>query len=571
MLKQLLKYKWYIAIILVLIIVEPTINSTLNFWLQRLFNSAAPGTDKLLILRLLTTGFLLWMLKRVVCFSTGVIKTRFICNAKQDIKHKMFVNLLGINTSNLSEIASSGEYISIFTNDITILENRFYNQIVSLISGVFSIAILGSSFFALNAKLATAILGFGIVSMFVPVAFSKSLNEKNLIYSDNISKFTQRMKEYMVAYPTIKNYSIEQVIAKKFSAINQESEETKFEADYSLTLANNVGQLLSWFMQFIGVGFGLMLVVKGEIMVGTVIAAQSFASDLALPLQNIIININSIRSVKEIVRKIENLSGDSAERFATKDRRRKDANEIEKKNDLLVYDRGDIIFDDLCLQIGDNPIINHFSFNFENGKKYLVVGLNGSGKSTLFKTLKKWYHSCTGSIKINDCDISNLSSQEISHVISYLNENVSLFSGSVKENISLFRDFTPEVFEKAVANAQVKLDFDRQINDEGRNISSGEQRRIEIARSLIESAKVLIFDEVVSTLDIETAYEIEKMALDFSDKTVIFISHNFSGKLIRKYDEILVMDKGHLMAHGTYDELIKDCEYFKRISEIKFG
>lgn len=74
------------------------------------------------------------------------------------------------------------------------------------------------------------------------------------------------------------------------------------------------------------------------------------------------------------------------------------------------------------------------------------------------------------------------------------------------------------------------LDLNRIANDEGRNISSGEQRRIEIARSLLHSAQVLIFDEVVSTPDIETAYEIEKIALDFSDKSVVFISDNFSGK-----------------------------------------
>ena len=113
--------------------------------------------------------------------------------------------------------------------------------------------------------------------------------------------------------------------------------------------------------------------------------------------------------------------------------------------------------------------------------------------------------------------------------------------------------------------------MNRMVNDEGKNISSGEQRRIEIARSLLHSAKVLIFDEVVSTLDIETAYGIEKLALGFEDKTVVFISHNFSGKLIREYDEILVMESGRLLAHGNYDELIKSCDYFRRICEIKFG
>lgn len=564
MLKQLLKQKWYILIIFILIIAEPSLNSVLNFWLQRLFDAAAPGVEKMHILRMLTVGFLLWILKRVVNFASGLLKTRFICNAKQEVKHMLFTNLLGLDTSNISRIAASGEYISLFTNDITILETRFFNQIVSLISNVFSIAILGASFLALNKKLAIAILLFGIITMFVPAAFSKELNAKNLLYSECMSRFTQRMKEYIVAYPTMKNYAIEKAVVGKFDDLNSDTEEARFEADYALSLANNVGSLLSWFMQFIGVGFGLVLVVSGEIMIGTVVAAQSFASDLANPLQNIIFNINSIKSVKEIVGKIERLSSDTL----------KTDSALIKSTETTPSKREggfEISFDRFGLAIGDKKIIDSFSFTFEEGKKYLVVGLNGSGKSTLFKALKKWYKATSGRILFDGKDVAELKNSDLSKAVSYLNEDVSLFSGTVRDNISLYRQYDEQKFLQAVCEAQVKLNLEREIGDEGNNISSGEQRRIEIARSLLESANVLIFDEVVSTLDIESAYEIEKMALNFNDKTIIFISHNFSGKLINEYDEILVIENGRLLDHGPYEELLSSCAYFKRICEIKFG
>lgn len=571
MIKMLLKYKWYIALIIALMIIEPSINSALNFWLQKIFNSATPGADKLVVFRFLTTGFLLWMLKRIVTFTSSVLKNRFICNAKQDVKHKIFVKLLKLDTANISETTSSGEYISVFTNDIALIEQRFFNQVLGLCGGVFSLIILGASFIALNAKLATAIIGFGVITMFVPLAFSKMLNERNLTYSSHVSKLTQKLKEYFVAYPTIKNYSIEEVIVKKFDEKNQETEDAKFEADYALSLANNVGMLLSWFMQFIGVGLGIMLVIKGEILIGTVIASQSFASDLAQPLQDIIINFNSIRSVKDIVIKIETL----ALEYESEDANTKKAYEKAKPIDSQSEDNSvaecDIRFENLELQIGGKKIIDHFTFDFQSGKKYLVVGLNGSGKSSIFKALKKWFRTCSGFIYVNDRNIADMSSEEKSKTVSYLNENVSLFSGSIRDNISLFRTYTQENFDKAIQDAHIELDLDREIVDEGRNVSSGEQRRIEIARSLIESVRVLIFDEVVSTLDIETAYEIEKLALGFDEKTVIFISHNFSGKLIKEYDEILVMENGTLLSHGTYDELINNCEYFRRICDIKFG
>lgn len=532
MMKLILKYKCYLFFILILMVVEPSINSVLNFWLQKLFNSAVPGADKIYIMRMLTTGFLFWILKRLINFFNSVLKARYICNTKQELKHQLFTKLFLSDTSNILKTVASGDYISIFTNDISLIEQRFFSQIISLISGIFSILILGSSFIALNAKLALSIFIVGIVAALIPIIFSKELNRRNLLYSNMISKFTQNIKEYFTAYSTIKNYSIEQCIIQKFNSNNRDVEDSKFESDYVLALANNIGSLLLWFMQFVSVGIGLMMVINDNILVGTVIASQSFASDLAAPLQDIIINFNSIRSVNDIIEKLNGISDCTNTSLDTKECPPDVLQQDIQTHNLNITEHCNIIFDNLYLNIEGNTIIDHFSFKFDSGKKYLIVGLNGSGKTSIFKALKKWICNCSGSIFINNQDIMTMKNTDISRLVSYLNENVSLFSCSVRDNISLFRKCTSESLENAVNNAQIHLNLEREIFDEGNNISSGERRRIEIARSLIESVPVLIFDEVVSTLDIETAYEIEKLALDFNKKTVIFISHNFSGKLI---------------------------------------
>ncbi len=562
MLKLMLKYKWYLCAIIGLMIAEPTINSALNFWLQRLFNSATVGADTVFIFRLLTGGFLLWMTKRLVTHTMLILRDRYICNMKSDVKHQMFVKLLSVNTANLSASGSSGEFISMFTNDILLLEQRFFNQIMGLISGIFSIVILGWSFVALNAKLAAAIILFGFSTMLIPIFFSRLLNSKNLEYTRKIGKFTQRLKEYLVAYPTIKNYSVENSVGDIFARLNNETEDAKFDADCAITLANSIGQLSAWFMQFIGVGLGIMLVIRGEILIGTVIAAQSFASDLALPIQNIIININSIRSVKNIIQKLENLVSEySSAQQPVKGQEQPPA----------AQQGNEIAFRNLHLTVGDVTIIDDFSFTFESGKKYLIVGQNGAGKSSIFKTLKKWHRSCSGDVTIGGRNVLDFTNEELSRTVSYLNEHVTILSGSVRDNILLFRNCDAAELNRAVADSHIELDLSKELNDEGQNISSGEQRRIEIARALLKSAPILIFDEVVSTLDIETAYDVEKSALGLEDKTVIFISHNFSGKLIECYDEILVMNAGRLEAAGTYRELLESSPYFRRICEIKFG
>ena len=550
MMKYLFKNKIFIIIILFLMIVEPSINSVLNVWLQNIFNAANLETNRLNIIRMLTIGFMLWIIKRLISYSSSILKNKFICNTKKDVRNSMFSNIL----KNCSNSNCSGDYISMFTNDINLLEQRYFDQILSLISNLFSVIILGGSFLSLNMKLAIPIISFGCLSMMIPVFFSKKLNEMNFNYSNQISKFTQSLKEFFTGYLTIKNYAIEDKINDKFNEVNKETEEMKFEADTMISLANNVGSLLSWFMQFIAVGLGVMMVCNGEILIGTVIAAQSFASDLAYPLQSLLVNLNSIRSMKQIVHKLESVNEE----------------QDEENYDLFIDDKCDIKFDNLSLNIHQNQIIDHFSYTFESGKKYLIVGVNGSGKSSIFKVLKKYMRNCTGDIYINDVHLRELGSKALSKIVSYMNEKVNLFSGTVKDNITLFQKSDEEQLNQTVDNAHIDFDLNKIVFDGGQNFSSGQQRKIEIARSLLRKVSVLIFDEVVSTLDIETAYLIEKMVLGYKDKTVIFISHNFSGKLIREYDDILVMDQGRLLAHGKFDELYSSCDYFKKICDIKF-
>ena len=565
MIKRLFQYKWYILVILILIIIEPTVTSWTVLWVQRLYNNVTIGTPRIVILKLILIGILVWIGKRLLYYAISVVKSRFICNVKQDLKQDVFASALGLNTASISQIATSGEYISAFTNDITIIEQRFFQKVISVISQFFSIIILGSTFFSMNRKLAILMFLFGIIVIFVPPFFAKKLNDANLIYSKNLSKLTQKLKEYLQAYSTIKNYSIEKIILRKFNKINSIVEDSKFEYDCSLSLADSIGSLLTRFTTVMIIGAGLIMVSTGEILVGTVIAAQAFSDELASPLQDIIENINSIKSVKSIIGKMNTITSDE------KSNNKSDNYIVDVNNIFTEKDDLNIEFRNLTITMEGKKIVNSFSYSFVQGRKYLIIGKNGSGKSSIFKALKKQFNTYTGQILINGIELKDISNTSLSDLISYLNENVSIFTGSIQENITIGRNISKEKYSNAIKDAHIELDSQRFVGEDGFNISSGEQRRIEIARSLVSPAKLMIFDEVVSTLDIETAYDIEKMALNYTGKTIVFISHNFSGKLIREYDEILVMKDGCLVSHGSYDELRKNNDYFRKICEIKFG
>ena len=557
MIRYFLKHRGSIIALAVLIVVEPLLNSFLNIWLARLFDSAVVGEDVIIIIRLLIVGFSVWMGKRLVIFVTDVVKNNLLCNIRLDIKRDIFSNVLDKNKFDLTAQGGSGEYASLFINDINIFEERYYGKIVDFVTCGVAVIVNGAAFIYLNAKLAAAIIVFGMFVALVPLAVSRKLNSSNYRYSERLSKFTQRLKEFFTAYPAIKNYAVERGILQAFDKVNLETEEAKFAADYDLNLANCIGAILSWFTQIVAIGLGLIMVIRGEVLVGTVIAARSFASDLAQPLQGLIGNLNSIRSVKMISEKIDEMTHPDPA--------------VQPGGEAVgLPEKPDVVFDNVSLRVGEQSIINNFSFDFEFGKKYLIIGQNGAGKSTVFKLLKKKYSDYTGEISIGGTALSDISNAELAKCVSYLTESVVLTGDDVAENVRFYREISDDKLKTALDGAKVSIDTERRLLDGGSNISSGEQRRIEIARSLCGDARFLIFDEVISVLDVKTAYEIEKTALDY-DKTVVFISHNFSGKLIRAYDEILLMDGGTLVAHGNYDYLIEHNDEFRELCSIKFG
>lgn len=553
------KRKSLILILLPLLIVRPILSSWIGVKAGEFFDLAIYGTNFKSVLWVFIVIFLAWILNySLIFYWTKLLKSFLVTRFRLDTKNEMFHSVMNVNSDDFNTM-EPGDYIAAFSNDITLLETRYFQSVLELFEYIITIIIVGSVFFTIDSTLAGTVLCFGLLGSVISIILAKYTRNKNEKFIRSFYSFTQSIKELFSSFRTIKNYNITTQMQKRFEDINNETENKKCEADFALEFVNAISAAFSGFLMFSVIGIGLVKVLQGDISMGIVITAYNFASDLSSPLQNCLHKVNEIRSVKTIVEKIDSFN-DKAEtakkEFVVKD-------DYPQEIDKLSYK-------DVSFSIGEKQIINNFSFDFEQGKKYLIIGKNGAGKSTLFKLLKKNYDTYTGGIYINDTDIAEMSYEALSDCSSYLNEDVSVYSATVKENIELFRDVDESQLSKAISVAQVKVDLDRKLKDNGSNISSGEKRRIEIARTLVKNTPIIVFDEVISTLDIETAYEIEKLALNL-DSTVIFISHNFSGKLVKDYDEILLLEDGSLIAHGSHEDLLASSSDYKRIWNIKNG
>lgn len=560
MLKRCLsKRKSLLLILLPLLIIRPILSSWIGIKAGEFFDLAIYGTNFKDVLWIFIVIFLTWICNySLIFYWTKLLKTFLVTRFRLDTKREMFHSVMNVNADDFNTM-EPGDYIAAFSNDITMLETRYFQSVLELFEYIITIVIVGSVFFTLDPMLAGTVAFFGILGSIISVFLARYTRKKNEKFITSFYSFTQGIKELFSSFRTIKNYNITEQMQIRFDNMNVETENKKCEADFALEFVNAISAAFSGFLMFSVIGVGLVKVLQGDISMGIVITAYNFASDLSSPLQNCLHKVNEIRSVKTIVDKIDlfNKNAENAQSVVA------DAPSLPENISVLSYK-------DVSFSIGDKPVIKNFSFDFEKGKKYLIIGKNGAGKSTLFKLLKRTYDTYSGGIYIDATNITQMSYEALSRCSSYLNEDVNVYSATVRENIELFRDVDEDVLNTAISTAQVRVDLNRKLRDNGSNISSGEKRRIEIARTLVKNTPIIVFDEVISTLDIETAYEIEKLALNL-DSTVIFISHNFSGKLVKDYDEILLLENGSLIAHGTHDELVEQSVDYRRIWDIKNG
>lgn len=552
------KRKALLLILLPLLIIRPILSSWIGIKSGEFFDLAIYGTNFRQIILTFIIIFAAWVANySLIFYWTKLLKAFLVSRFRLDTKKEMFQDVMAVNAEDFNTM-EPGDYIAAFSNDITLLETRYFKSVLELFEYIITIVVVGGVFVTLDTVLAATVLVFGLLGSILSISLSKYTSRMNDTFIHSFYSFTQSIKELFGSFRTIKNYNLTEQMQSRFNEANSATEDAKYKADFALEFVNGISAAFSGFLMFSVIGIGLVKVIQGDCSMGLVITAYNFASDLSAPLQNCLHKINEIRSVRTIVNKIQS--------FKEKSLPRDDTN-----NEIQISPQDcDVVYDHVSLTLGENNVLDDFSFRFATGKKYLIIGKNGAGKSTLFKLLKRIYGHYQGMISIGNHDISSMSYEALGRCSSYLNEDVSVYSTSVRNNIGLFRDVTDEDIREAIRIAQVEVDLDRKVRDNGSNISSGEKRRIEIARTLVSKTPIIVFDEVISTLDIETAYEIEKLALSL-DSTVIFISHNFSGKLVRDYDEVLLMLNGKLIAHGSHDELLLSSSEYRQIWEIKNG
>ncbi|MBR1943807.1 type I secretion system permease/ATPase [bacterium] len=435
------------------------------------------------------------------------------------------------------------------------------NKSVSvLIDAFFSIVFL-AIMFVYSVKLTFISLGFlaviGIIYVMITPELRLRLEEKFQMGAHSNSYLV----ESITGVQTVKSLAIEGSMFRKW----EEKLGKYLKSSFNLAIIGNFTGSICGFLQkgmTIAILYvGVMLVIENKLTIGQLIAFQMFSGQFAAPMLRLVGLWNEFQQTLLAVDRIGDILNSPVE--------------LQSGNAItLNHVRGDIKIDNLSFKYNvESPnVLNNINLEIKAGQKIGFVGRSGSGKSTIAKLIQRLYYTTEGTIYIDGIDIRNINPVWLRTNIGIVLQENYLFSGTIKDNISLPRPNIP--MEGIVQAAQIsgahefisKLPkgYDTEVGERGSSLSGGQKQRIAIARALISNPRILIFDEATSALDYESERIIrDNMAMISKGRTTIVIAHRLS--TIKDCDLIVCFDNGYIVEKGTHEELLQQDGYYKKL------
>lgn len=337
---------------------------------------------------------------------------------------------------------------------------------------------------------------------------------------------------------------------------NQEQELNRFQ-QIAEAIPDAAGQVSDVLLLLLG---GI-LCMRGHMTVGMLLAFNSLFDSFCEPVNSLVEFIRKIQTLKANLRRTEDI-----ENYAEDPR----YSEPEKKKKLTRKLSGEIELRDISFGYSPlkPPLVENFSFHLKSGESIAFVGASGCGKSTVAKMVSGLYRPWSGEIYVDGIALSELSNEVINASIATVSQNIVLFSGSIRDNLTLWN---PTILEEDIIAAakdacihdfivQQNGGYDYILNEGATNLSGGQRQRLEIARALASKPSILVMDEATSALD----PLVEKEILDNIKKrgcTCVIVAHRLSA--IRDCNQIVVMKDGKIIQRGTHRSMKDEEGYYR--------
>ena len=530
-----------------------SLNLILSWIIQQLMDTAAgeSGALSFRTLLLISAGFVL------LCAGLSLLnyasQPRFLERAMRQYKDFAFKKLIGKSISSFRDESAAG-YLSALTNDAASIETNYLAQMLAMITK--AVTFIGALLLMCRySLLMTAIAaGLTVLPLIASLLTGNRLQAVESRVSERNGEFTAALSDCLAGFTVVKNFKAEREIFRLFAQSNKALEHEKFTGRRIKTLVGMIGAVTGIFAQLGVFIAGVYLSMKGGSMTpGAVVLFVNLMNFIISPIAELPGLLACRKAALGLVDKLAAALERSSSREGSETLNRLEHG-IRLENVSFAYEPG-------------KTVLHGINAEFEAGRAYALVGGSGSGKSTLLNLLMAAETNYSGHILADGIELSDISTESLYGTMAAIQQNVFVFNASIKDNVSMFRDFPKTEMDEAIARAHLgalirERGEDYLCGENGSGLSGGEKQRISIARSLLKKSSVLLADEVTAALDTQTAHRVSSDILDLQGITRIVVTHTLEESLLRRYDKIFVLRGGRIEEAGSFADLMANKGYF---------
>lgn len=482
-----------------------------------------------------------------------------------DLRNNLFAHLQRLPIGFFDK-TPTGRLVTRVTNDVATLAELFSAALINVAGEILVLIGIAATMLALHFMLGIAALATAPLLFAVAWFLKVKMRETFRLARAKLAMINAVLAENISGMSVIQIYNQEKSREGKFDLMNADLKDAELDSVFYNSFFIPAVTVVYAITMAVVLIYGGALVQEKQITIGLLVSFIAYIQAFFEPVKQISEKVSVFQSSMASAERVFALIDETTEPDPD-------------QGQTFEQFKSSLDFCDFCFSYSpDKPVIKNLNISIKKGERVAIVGHTGAGKTTLASILKRFYEFSEGRILVDGVDLRQFSRSSIRRKIGLIQQDVTIFSGTIKDNIFLEEGTFSEIkMREIVEELQMQSLLDRlpqgldtEIFERGANLSAGQRQLVAFCRALVTDPEILILDEATSSVDSETEAIIQQAVLRLtSNRTSLIIAHRLS--TIKNCDRILVLHNGRLIEQGTHQQLLAAEGHYHKLYQLQFS